>query len=227
MSKDCSKLLIKTLTRLAFQIFPFTSLRSQVHGKFLWSAWLSQSPGRDPGWKGRSEHVCVCIYVCVCVSTLTPEMRRQSLLLQVKQPKGSCTPSNPNYNTPCRTDHLKPNPNKRRLLRHAHREKQTELAVLWSITTRYHLPDNILQWRDCLVSKHNLPLEPSRPSATYRAPCNNKPPCGHATRLQHITGEWRNKTLSFAHWPNTPADTNQSLTATSKRRLKKCWVLTL
>lgn len=35
------------------------------------------------------------------------------------------------------------------------------------------------------------------------APCNNKPPCSHATRPERLTGARRYKTLSFAHQPNT------------------------
>lgn len=118
-----------------FPVFPFTCKAPfRVHGKFLHADTAACHIYAPVCWQS------------VCAKILTPQIKRQSFkLLQVKLPKSSFVPANLNWNTPCKTDRLKPNPNKLRHLRHAYKQKQTELAVLWSATTGYHLADKVLQ----------------------------------------------------------------------------------
>lgn len=124
------ELLMENLTLLTFQFFPSLA---KPRSEFMES---SSTPTPPPATytlpsAGRE---CVQRY----------KLHRQSFkLLQV--PKSSYVPAKPNCNTPCKTDRLKPNPNKLRHLRHTCKQKQTELAVLWSATTGYHLADKVLQ----------------------------------------------------------------------------------
>lgn len=175
---------LSNLTLLTFQFFPSLA-KFWVHGKFL-----------------RADTTACHIYAPVrwqrvCAKIQTPQIKRQSFKL-FQEPQRART-HRPNQTATHPAKLIAWNQTQTNWGTWGTHANRSRLSSLSCDPPQQAITLQIRSYSrgDCLVSAHTLPLNLSRPVPA--APCNNKPPCSNATRLERLTGVRRYKTLSFTH----------------------------